>query len=239
MSADTSQLPLARRWFLSRLGVGAAAFGAAFGGKPTGADAQAVPPGDGGHWQPARHAQDDWFEQLPGKHRFFFDTTTAQGLGHAMLFANNYFVANKNAYGLENGDLAVVICVRHQSTPFAFNDAMWAKYGAGLAQRARFEDPKTSQAPTVNVYTASGYGEALPNYGITLEAVSMRGVHLAVCQMATRASAATIAQKTGGKAEDIYNELVANLVGNAHVVPAGIVAVNRAQERGYSLTYAG
>ena len=33
---------------------------------------------------------------------------------------------------------------------------------------------------------------------------------------------------------DRLNELAANLLANAHLVPAGIVAVNRAQERGYS-----
>jgi hypothetical protein len=33
----------------------------------------------------------------------------------------------------------------------------------------------------------------------------------------------------------VFNELTANLVGNAHLVAAGIVAVNRAQERGYTL----
>jgi len=44
---------------------------------------------------------------------------------------------------------------------------------------------------------------------------------------------------TGGDAERVYNELVSNLVANSHVVPAGIVTVNRAQERGYSFASAG
>ena len=56
-------------------------------------------------------------------------------------------------------------------------------------------------------------------------------------QLSTRASAGLIAQKTGGKADDIFKELTDHLVPNAHMVPAGIVAVNRAQERGYSFAY--
>ena len=36
---------------------------------------------------------------------------------------------------------------------------------------------------------------------------------------------------------DIFKELTENLIPNAHMVPAGIVAVNRAQERGYSFAY--
>jgi len=45
-----------------------------------------------------------------------------------------------------------------------------------------------------------------------------------------------IANATGGKADDVYNEIAANLIGQARFVPAGIIAVNRAQEYGYSIT---
>jgi intracellular sulfur oxidation DsrE/DsrF family protein len=50
--------------------------------------------------------------------------------------------------------------------------------------------------------------------------------------------AGAIAQAISGSADAVYNEIVANLVGNAHMVPAGIVAVNRAQERGYAFATA-
>jgi hypothetical protein len=56
--------------------------------------------------------------------------------------------------------------------------------------------------------------------------------------MATRFLAGQFAMATKGSADEVYNELVANLVSNSHMVPAGIVAVNRAQERGYSFAYA-
>ena len=48
------------------------------------------------------------------------------------------------------------------------------------------------------------------------------------------------ASGTGSTPDAVYNDLVANMVGNgnAHVVPAGIVAVNRAQEYGYSMSTA-
>src|SRR5262249_59636611 len=115
----------------------------------------------------------------------------------------NYFTGNKNGYGLEPKDLAVVIGMRHQSTGFAFNDAMWAKYGAGLAERAgNFTDPKTKAVPEINVYRASGYGQELPNLGVTIDAVAKNGVHFAVCQMAPRARALVSARHAGGKPED-------------------------------------
>ena len=56
--------------------------------------------------------------------------------------------------------------------------------------------------------------------------------------MATRGIAGALADVAGGNADAIYNELVANIVTNARMVPAGIVAVNRAQERGYSFVCA-
>ena len=78
--------PLKRRSFLSRLGAGVGAFGAVFAaGVPT-AGAQSS---GSRSWRPARHAEDDWFDELPGVHRFIFDNVTAQGFGQALRFANN------------------------------------------------------------------------------------------------------------------------------------------------------
>jgi intracellular sulfur oxidation DsrE/DsrF family protein len=227
---------LERRSFLSRLGLGSA-LGAALGLGAAPASAQGRPEGTA-PFQPSRHTQDDWLDGLPGKHRFFFDTLSPEGFGHGIFFANNYFNANKSAYGLEAGDLALAICMRHESTGFAFSDAMWAKYGAALSERAgNFLDPKTKAVPTINVYRATGYG--LPNMNVTIDAIAKTGVHFAVCQLATRAIAGVAARRSGGKADDIYTELTANLIPNAHMVPAGIIAVNRAQERGYSFAYIG
>jgi intracellular sulfur oxidation DsrE/DsrF family protein len=239
MSANDTEL--ARRSFLSRLSrmsTGFAAFGAAFGIGGGIARAQGSVT-EAAAWKPARHAEDDWLDRIPGSHRLFFDAITAQGLGQTLLFANNVFNANRTGYRLQQGDQALVICVRHRATALAFTDAMWAKYGEPLAERAELNDPKTKQAPKVNVYMAPGYGAQLSNNGVTLDSLLKLGVHLAVCQMATRANASLVAQRTGAKVDDIYQELISNLVPNSHMVPAGIVAVNHAQERGYAFSYGG
>lgn len=239
MSNDRMPGPLARRTFLSRVGAGAAAFGAAFGAaSAVQAQAAPAPATAAGGWQPARHPEDDWFEQTTAKHRFFMDTTTPDALGQAMAFARNFFEANASGYGLTDADVAQIICVRHRSTPFAFSDAMWAKYGAALSERSDgFLDPKTKQAPTANLYQAAGYGRVLKNNDVTLDALVKRGLRLAVCASATRRAATLIAGKSGAKVDDIFKELTEHLVPNSHMVPAGIVAVNRAQERGYTFSY--
>src|ERR1700730_407337 len=99
MSTDETRSGLetrSRRSFLTRVGAGAAAFGAAFAAAPATAAAQS--PAPAAPWQPARHAEDDWFEQVPAKHRVFFDTTTAHGFGEAVFVANNTFNANRMGY---------------------------------------------------------------------------------------------------------------------------------------------
>lgn len=230
MQPDALRFPVARRSFLSRLTAGAALFG--FGAATPRAQTTPASP-----WAPAVHAEDDWYAQIPGKHRFFFDTTSAGALTNCVVYANNFFDANREGYGLEDRDLAVVVCLRHFSTPFAFGDAVWAKYGAPMARAMQFSDPVTKEAPTVNVYLRSGAGMPSPARGITLQSLAGRGVHYAVCGVATRAFAGIIGQATGGSSSDIYKELVANTVPNSHMVTAGIVAVNRAQERGYTFAY--
>jgi hypothetical protein len=173
-------------------------------------------------------------DQLGGKHRMVFDTTTPDGFGRALLFGSNFLDTNKNAYGLDYPDIGLIIVVRHNSTAFAYNDTMWAKYGRVFAQRAGFNDPKTKEPPVSNLFNASGYGGSLTNNGTTVESITKRGAHLGVCRLATRAIAGAAAAATGGEADKINEELIANIVTNAHMVPAGIVAVNRAQEHGYT-----
>ena len=224
--------PLVRRSFLSRLGAGVAALGAAAGLTAPAAGQQP------GAFQPARHPQDDWLDQVPGKHRFFFDATSPTGAGDAITFASNFYVASKTGYGLEPHENAVVICLRHWATPFAFGDTIWARYGAILADRIKFTDPKTQAAPVINVYRAAGY-PMLSSRGTTLDAMVTRGTHFAVCDLATRAFAGMIAARTGGTADAVYGEMQQAVIPNAHFMAAGIVAVNRAQERGYALQYIG
>jgi hypothetical protein len=207
-----------RRSFLSRLSAAAAAFGV---GHP---QASAAPAGP---FEAARHAQDDWLDQLPGSHRVVFDTWSADHFEDAPRFANNYFRINKDTYGLSEREFAVVMIVRHRTAPFAFNDAMWAKYGKAFGERMQLTDPKTHQAPTANLYR-----EALMN-------LIKQGMHLGVCNLTTRSLSQRLAETTGPKMEDVYKELTSNTLGNSHFVPAGVVAVTRAQERGYVLVSVG
>src|SRR4029450_11237652 len=183
----------------------------------------------------ARHAQDAWLDAIKGKHRSFIDASTASGAGEAILYANNLYESNKSGYQLPESDIAVVACMRHFATAFAYNDAIWKKYGKPMSAMLQFTDPKTKQAPSTNLLNSADYGLTLSNFGNTIDSVVKRGTQFAVCDMATHFFAAQLAMETKGNADAIYKELVANRIPNSHMVAAGVLAVNRAQEYGYTL----
>ena len=178
-------------------------------------------------------------DTLPGKHRTVIDCALAGAAGTGVFYANNLFIANRNGYDLADRDVAIIVVLRHEATTFAFNDAIWAKYGTVLGPLGKVSDPRTKQPPTVNPLDSREFGSAMTNNGITASSLASRGAHFAVCDMATHRIADAIATAVKAPAADVYKDLVANLLPNAHVVAAGVLAVNRAQERGYSMLTAG
>lgn len=177
-------------------------------------------------WQPARHDEDNWLD-LPGKHRLVLDTTTYPTLTRATAFGNNFLAASASSYGMADADTAMIIIVRFQSVSAAYDNSMWAKYGAALAEAAGIADA-SKPVPTANPQLLAPAGAT------TLDGLLKRGARLAVCSLATRVTANAVAAKHGGNAADIARELSEHLVTNGRMVPSGIVTLSRAQERGYA-----
>ncbi len=213
-SSEPNQTSKERRKFLTGLNVGAASLAAlAATGMAKGQERRAE------IWVPTMHEQDDWMsENAEAKHRFVFDTTSEEGFNNALLYGGNFLLASRNGYGLEDKDSSVIIIARHISTYFAYNDDMWAKYGAAWKPGSEDAEP-----PTANPYSGR------------LASMADQGVMYGVCSMATQRLAAMGSRATGDEQQKVFDELVANRIRNAHMVPAGIVAVNRAQERGYAM----
>lgn len=222
----------ARRSMLSTIGAALAALSV----RPQSAQAQSK---SGVAFEPAHHAQDDWMDTLPGKHRTVIDCAASGAAGTGVFYASNIFTANGSGYQLADRDVAVIVVLRHDATTFAYNDAIWAKYGSVLGGLGKITDPRTNQPPTVNPLNSREFGPAMTNNGVTASALASRGAQFAICDMATNRIAGVIAAAVKSTPPEIYKELVANLLPNAHMVPAGVVAINRAQERGYSMLTAG
>jgi hypothetical protein len=191
------------------------------------------------NFRATRHAQDSWMDDLKGQHRMFIDSSSASGGATAILYANNLYMANESGYSLKPADLAIVICMRHFATPFGYNDAAWKKYGKAFGAIMEFKDPKTGMPPSANLMNSADYGFALPNLGATISSLVERGTRFAVCDLATNFFATQIAQDIGATKDSVYKELAASVIPNGRLVPAGVVAVTRAQEYDYSLLVAG
>lgn len=222
-----------RRRFLTDLGVVAT-------GATLATSVQAAQPGENDRqaFVPAHHDIDTWFDKAGVMHRVFVDSATTLGGGTALNYVSNIFLGHGDAYHGQDQDFAIIVCFRHQSTPFGYNDAMWEKYGEQLSAYMNFRDTANDNAiwrqNPMNLERGDFW-----NRGNTLSMISGRGVSFAVCSKATRTISGIIARSVGSTEEAIFQELSANNIPHSRFVPAGVIAVTRSQEYGYSLLYAG
>jgi hypothetical protein len=182
--------------------------------------------------------KDAWLDQGGQRHRIVFDTISAKGVGEALNFADNFYKANLSGYGIPGSDLSVVIILRHFSASYGFNDAAWAKFGPALSDWGGLAGVGMSPA-TANPFNINPIDPKLFSNGRKLSGVGQEGARYAVCEVATKAVAFMASKATGANIDAIMDELRANLIPNAVMVPAGIVTLNRAQERGYSASSCG
>ena len=213
----------ARRSLLSGMGAVAGAF--AFSNRPAEAQGPAA-----SSFEPAHHAQDEWLAKIPGKHRVVLDVTSPRGVPDAIRFVGNLFTGNKNAYGLEESDLAMIVVFRHSATAFGYGDAIWGKYTKALVDATDYSNPRSTEPLKGNPFNAAPRNQ--------IDGLAKRGVQFAVCETASRGISRMLAGQ-GGDAEATFKEMAGNMIPSSRLVPAGVIGVTRAQEYGYRLIYAG
>lgn len=172
---------------------------------------------------PTLHPQDAWMANMRGKHRVVLDITSPTGVPDGIRFAGNILTGNKTGYGVEETDVAVLVCLRHAATAYGYNAAIWAKYGKQLA-------PDINPTPTANPYNTGDRAQ--------LVALARRGVQFMVCATASRGIATRIAGQ-GGDVEAVLKEMAADLIPSGRLVVAGVVGVTHAQDHGFSLIHVG
>nr|WP_166181243.1 hypothetical protein [Altererythrobacter segetis] len=186
----------------------------------------------GGSWQPTAEPADAWLDKPGTRHRIVFDTTSMDTAGKGIHFANNFYAANESGYGLKSEALGVVVILRAEATPLGFGDSIWASYGGHFVKLMSLAGDKAARARKGNPLLMDEGEDA-----ITLSTLRQKGATFTVCGMATHGIAGMVARATGKSPEAVEAEFKASLVPGALLVPAGIVAVNRAQEHGYALAY--
>lgn len=189
-------------------------------------------------FEPARHDLDAWMGEMPGSHRVFIDSSSGVGGADALHFSRNILNAHKSAYGGEDSDYAMILCFRHYVTVFGYQDSVWKKYGKSFHQMLNYPDPSTGEAPDINLMQSTGRGR-MTNNGVTVDIAQSRGVQIAICDAATNSISRRLSRAGHGEASDIYKELVDSAIPGSRFVSAGVMAVTRAQEYGYSVLATG
>ena len=218
-----------RRSFLTTLATGSAALAAGAMAIPLATQTAFAAPVDGAAVDEA------WLGKLNGKHKQFFDAVTVND-GFPMGFAMNFLNLYNEAYKIPDANLSAVVGLRHFSIPLAFTDDIWARYKLG--EFTKVIDPATKAPATRNIYYHSHDGD-LMMAGMAIEKLQARGVSFTVCNMALTILSGMMAGTAGVSPEAAKKEWTAGVIPGMVLVPAGVLAVNRAQEKGCAYCFAG
>ena len=215
--------PTNRRSFLTTIATGSAAIAASGVGLHLSAEQAVAAPADA---ELADH--EEWLGKINGKHKQFFDAYTVNA-GFPLGFAMNFLNSNNEAYKLSDSQLSAVVGLRHFSIPIAFTDGIWAKYKLG--EFAQVMDPMTKAPSTRNIFYRGHDGDIMFP-GMAVEKLQARGVQFTVCSVALTVLSGMMSKSVGVSADDARKEWIAGLIPGVVIVPSGVLAVNRAQEKG-------
>lgn len=229
---DLGRLTTHRRGFLGRIAAGAATLGLGGLAAPLEVAAQRAPTSPASSVNPEFEA---WLNRIGGKHKMIFDVPEPND-GFAFAWARVFLDTTNENYATTDADNTVVIVLRHSGIPFAIQSPMWAKYKFGAAYK--ITDPAT-KAPAVRHPLVHLKPGDVPIPGMGVDELLATGVLVGVCNIALTFNSMMMAKETGTPAEPIKREWIANLLPGIQIVPSGVIAVNRAQEKGCAYCFAG
>ncbi len=220
-----------RRNFLGQAALGAAALGLPWLTFPLAADAAEN--------TILANSADDWFKKINGKHRFLIDAPRPHGI---FPFAwPKVFLLTNAMTGTAEKECSVVVVLRHDAIPYAMRSELWSKYKFGEMFKA--EDPATHAPSVRNPFWEPGPNDFnIPGVGpveIGIDQLQKSGVMFCVCNMAITVYSAVAAQSMGMDAATVKTEWLAGLLPGIQVVPSGVWAIGRAQEKGCAYCFAG
>jgi intracellular sulfur oxidation DsrE/DsrF family protein len=196
----------------------------------------------------AESGADDWIREVKGTHRCLFDFPqhkNAMPLLHILNYLNTYSSAYKTGPG-QVGAVGTFYSVGAQaSIPLAFNDTIWEKYELGVYTglkdangrpytRNVFNRPTTKDLhllmQAIDSPMIPALADAVPALGI--ENLQKMGTKFILCANALGIWTLELEARGKGKAQDIDKELRANLLPGVTIVPAMVIAIDKAQEAG-------
>jgi len=176
-----------------------------------------------------------WLDSIPGKYRQVYDAPEPSN-GFALITGWVFLQTGQQGYGVDESALGVVIVLRRNAIPIAFNDGLWERYKLGEA--FKINDPATKAPATRNPFANVKPGD-MPLPDMALDKLAARGVKFGVCGMAIWHWSGVVAQKMGMEHEAVRKEWVSGVLPGVQVVPSGVLAINGAQARGCTYCFAG
>lgn len=222
-----------RRNFLGALAAGTATFSISTLASPLTAGAKTME-------EKLRTADDPeaWLQKLNGKHKMVFDVTQPHGI---FPFAwPRVFLMTNTMTGTPEKENNVVIVLRHDAIPYAMENRLWEKYNFG--EVFKVTDPATNTSSHRNPFWQPKAGDfKVPGLGqvaIGINELQQSGAIFVVCDAALTVYSAAVAQKMGKDAAEVKKDWVSGLLPGITVVPSGVWALGRAQEKGCGYCFA-
>lgn len=174
---------------------------------------------------------DAWLYRLQGRARQLFDAP-APADGVPLVHLMNYYDTYNKSYHLNDRQINGVLTLYGNTTPFALSDAMWTKFHLGPFLGLKDAEGKGyplnpwRRDPVIE-------GEAMP--GASIEAMQARGATFIVCDNALWFLANVVAKGHDLPTKEVYTAMRANILPGIALVPAMVIAIEKAQRAG--LTY--
>jgi intracellular sulfur oxidation DsrE/DsrF family protein len=216
------QVSTHRRGFLGALAAGAAGLASLF---PVRLAAQSTTP------RGADPAFEAWLDRITGKHKMVFDAPEPNS-GMPVVWPRVWLNGYNEAYGGTDAQNTAVIVLRHSAIPLALQDAMWAKYHLGEAFSIKDGDAPATRNPFAKPLP-------IPLPGTGLEELLAKGVLVGACGLAITVYSGVVAKKLSLDAATVKADWLAGVIPGIQVVPSGVLAASRAQEKGCGYCFAG
>src|SRR5262245_10699793 len=219
-------------------------FGRLFGA----AAAASLPVAEAAAQTTAASGPDAWIAQVKGTHRTLFDFPQHKSfmpLMHILNYLHTYQEAYKSAPG-SVGAVGTFYGIGNQSSiPLAFNDTIWAKYGLGeylglKDASGKFYTHNLFNKPTkdelrlivaaLQTPNLPAFADFMPLMGI--ESLQKMGTKFLLCNNALEGWAIELEGRGKGKMPEILAELKANTLPGVTIVPAMVIAIEKAQAAG-------
>ncbi|MEO5601953.1 MAG: Tat (twin-arginine translocation) pathway signal sequence containing protein, partial [Cyclobacteriaceae bacterium] len=178
---------------------------------------------------------DQWFKKVKGSHRIVYDASEPHN-GFPVIWSWVYYKTN-NQTGSPDNDLTAVVVLRHNAIPFAMEDRLWEKYKMG--EFFKINDNTTKASAIRNLYWMPKDGD-FPLPGIDgIKRQQERGAMFCVCDMAITVMSGFAAKGMNLDPEEVRKDWLSGVLPGIQVVPSGVWAIGRAQEKDCAYCYAG